>query len=215
MIHRVLEWRFKRKYEVGRFEDFTGFLRKWRVEEGSHLEKELSSSFFRLCENVEKWFAETELDVSDENVLAVEIHQVSRTSSDISFDLELIGLTELPDLMRKAPYLVYRGDNTKMRVLWQLILTDTCTIEWGTDTSYSLGSQQTTEFGTDHQHRYTIGLKSTLRILLTLMKRLCSILYYLSGINMAYQSLLIIAITPRLKNYLMASRHRLILANII
>jgi hypothetical protein len=91
------------------------------------------------------------------NVLAVEIHQRSLTSSDISFDLELTGLAELLHVTRKAPYLIYTGDNTEMQVLWQLILQDTCTIEWGVDETYSLGSTETYEYGADHQHTYTIG----------------------------------------------------------
>jgi len=57
---------------------------------------------------------------------------------------------------RKAPYLIYTGDNTKMQVLWQLTSTATCTIEWGTSTSYSLGNVQTSQYGNDHQHTYTI-----------------------------------------------------------
>jgi hypothetical protein len=95
--------------------------------------------------------------VTGTNVLAVEVHQVSATSSDISFDLELVGHTEMPTLMRKAPYLIYAGTNTEMKVMWQTILTDTSTIEWGTDLSYSLGSAQTVEYGGDHQHTYTIA----------------------------------------------------------
>jgi hypothetical protein len=90
-------------------------------------------------------------------VLAVEIHQRSATSSDISFDLELVGLTELSHPTRKAPYLIYNGDNTKMQVLWQLVITDTCRIEWGPDESYSLGSETTSEYGADHQHTFAIG----------------------------------------------------------
>ncbi|MHC4618340.1 MAG: CBM96 family carbohydrate-binding protein [Planctomycetota bacterium] len=58
--------------------------------------------------------------------------------------------------MRKGPYLIYPGTNTKMQVLWQLDVTQTCTLEWGLNTSYSTGSTQTTQFGTDHQHKYTI-----------------------------------------------------------
>ena len=61
--------------------------------------------------------------------------------------------------MRKGPYLIYPGINTQMTVLWQIDVTVGCTIAWGTDTSYSLGSVNTTEYstGTDgHQHKYTI-----------------------------------------------------------
>lgn len=58
--------------------------------------------------------------------------------------------------MRKGPYLIYPGTNIEMQVLWQLSVIDTCTIEWGADTSYSLGSEQTLEYGGDHQHTHTI-----------------------------------------------------------
>jgi hypothetical protein len=43
-----------------------------------------------------------------------------------------------------------------MQVLWQLNSIDTCTIEWGTDTLYALGNDQTYEYGSGHQHTYTI-----------------------------------------------------------
>ncbi len=56
----------------------------------------------------------------------------------------------------KAPYLIWPGDSTEMRVLWQLNRTGACTIEWGLDTTYSLGSVGTVEYGTDHQHTFTI-----------------------------------------------------------
>ncbi len=90
------------------------------------------------------------------NVIAVEIHQVAGTSSDISFDLELIGLREMPHPMRKAPYLIYTGDNTEMMIMWQLRCTDTCQVQFGYDTLYSFGSTYTYEYGDDHQHAYMI-----------------------------------------------------------
>jgi hypothetical protein len=58
---------------------------------------------------------------------------------------------------RKGPYLIYPGNPTQMTVLWQLDSTATCTIEWGDDTTYSDGSAQTSEYGSDHQHSYTIS----------------------------------------------------------
>lgn len=57
--------------------------------------------------------------------------------------------------MRKGPYLIYPGVNDEMMVLWQLTGTQTCTLEWGEDTTYSSGSVQTTEYGTN-QHKYVI-----------------------------------------------------------
>jgi len=61
---------------------------------------------------------------------------------------------------RKGPYLIYRGNSTNMMVLWQLHYTQSCTFEWGEDTSYSQEKAETKEYGKDHQHAYTIeGLK--------------------------------------------------------
>ena len=94
--------------------------------------------------------------VAGTNLIAVEIHQRSASSSDISFDLKLSPTNESQVAFRKAPYLIYSGNNTEMIVLWQLFDTYGCTLEWGTDQTYSSGSQTTTEYGNDHQHKYTI-----------------------------------------------------------
>jgi hypothetical protein len=61
------------------------------------------------------------------------------------------------DVMKKAPYLIYPGTPDQMEVLWQLSATATSTIAWGTDTSYGTGSSTNPEYGTDHQHAYTIS----------------------------------------------------------
>jgi hypothetical protein len=61
-----------------------------------------------------------------------------------------------PQSMHKEPYLIYNGNETEMQVIWQLYSTDTCRIEWGTDTLYALGNEPTYEYGTSHQHTYTI-----------------------------------------------------------
>jgi hypothetical protein len=74
------------------------------------------------------------------------------TSWDIGLDLE----SATADLVHKAPYLMFAGSNAEMKVLWQLTSTATCTIEWGADTLYSLGNVQTYEYGSDHQHAFTI-----------------------------------------------------------
>jgi hypothetical protein len=57
----------------------------------------------------------------------------------------------------KGPYLIYRGTNTKMQVLWQLDVTQTCTLEWGLNTSYNSGSIQSTQYNSSHQHKYHIS----------------------------------------------------------
>jgi hypothetical protein len=57
---------------------------------------------------------------------------------------------------RKGPYLIYPGNNTQMTVLWQVDVTAGCLIAWGTDTTYSTGNAATSEYGSDHQHKYNI-----------------------------------------------------------
>lgn len=94
------------------------------------------------------------IEIIDTNILAVEIHQVNLTSSDISFNLEL-STTELPQF-HKEPYLLYSGFNTEMTVLWQLYETSPGFISWGLDTNYSIDNDSATEFGSDHQYQYTI-----------------------------------------------------------
>ena len=67
-----------------------------------------------------KFFIDPSYLIDGTNVLAVEIHQVSVSSTDISFDLEFVTTTQLPGITRKAPYLIYTGKNTEMQILWQL-----------------------------------------------------------------------------------------------
>jgi hypothetical protein len=59
--------------------------------------------------------------------------------------------------MRKGPYLMYEGTNTSMTVLWQTDLTESNVIRWGTDTGYGAGQATSTEYDTDHQHKYLIA----------------------------------------------------------
>jgi len=59
-------------------------------------------------------------------------------------------------IMQKGPYLIYPNNNAQMSVLWQVNFTVGCSIDWGTDTNYSLGSANTTESDPNHQHKYTI-----------------------------------------------------------
>ncbi|MBN2377468.1 MAG: metallophosphoesterase [Sedimentisphaerales bacterium] len=61
--------------------------------------------------------------------------------------------------IEKGPYLIYPDDNTKMTVLWRLNATRTCMLEWGEDNGrvpVYTHSVQTSEYGADHQHKYTI-----------------------------------------------------------
>ncbi len=89
--------------------------------------------------------------VSGDNIIAVEVHQRSVTSSDLSFDFKL-SFDFYPDF-RKKPYLIFINDNTKANILWQLRETESCNFKWGTDENYTSGDITTTEYGDDHQHK--------------------------------------------------------------
>jgi hypothetical protein len=63
-------------------------------------------------------------------------------------------------VLRKGPDLVFTGDNTQMKVVWQLDTAQTATLQWGTDSGYSDGAATTSEYGADHQQAHTItGLR--------------------------------------------------------
>jgi calcineurin-like phosphoesterase family protein/purple acid phosphatase-like protein len=83
--------------------------------------------------------------------------QESRPSGLSSLTDEANSTTRSPAaVIRKGPYLLYPGINTQMTVLWQLDSTESCSLEWGQDTSYTDGSTVSVEYGPDHQHKYTI-----------------------------------------------------------
>lgn len=59
--------------------------------------------------------------------------------------------------VEKMPYLLFEGENTKMTVMWQMTSTEECTITWGKDKNYSMGTAKSIEYSNEHQHRYTIS----------------------------------------------------------
>ena len=59
--------------------------------------------------------------------------------------------------VKKPPYLLFTGQNTSMDVMWQSTVTESNVIRWGKSTSYELGQAASAEFGSDHQHRYTLS----------------------------------------------------------
>ena len=86
------------------------------------------------------------------------------TSSGQNTALVLVATEQVPAEMRKTPYVIYNGVSAEMEVHWQLTMTTTCTFEWGIDTTYAMGSDQTQEYGSDHQHLYTVpGLMPGIR----------------------------------------------------
>jgi len=67
--------------------------------------------------------------------------------------------------MKKGPYLIYPNNPAKMTVMLQADDTAaTCSVRWGTSTSYSSGTTNLAAFGSDKQYRTTItGLSADTR----------------------------------------------------
>jgi len=71
--------------------------------------------------------------------------------------LLVICTASIQGAVKKAPYLLFDGSNSAMTVMWQTTVSEGCTIKWGTTTSYEMGTTNTTEYGTDHQHKHKIS----------------------------------------------------------
>jgi hypothetical protein len=70
--------------------------------------------------------------VNGTNLVAVEMHQSSTNSSDLSFDLELLG-SDFPAVVR-GPYL-QRGTPTSMRIRWRTDAPSNSRVRYGTNAS--------------------------------------------------------------------------------
>lgn len=91
------------------------------------------------------------------NVLAVELHQISGASVDLSFDFELIGYAELNHPMVKAPHVIYEDDPTSMKIVWELACEVSSTLEWGEDSSYGKGSFEAIGSEGNNLHAHSIS----------------------------------------------------------
>lgn len=81
--------------------------------------------------------------------------RIGRMAAAIAF---VLASTNAFASISKGPYLLFTGQNTSMDVAWQCTATESNTIRWGTDTTYSLGTATSTEYnGTTHQHRFTVS----------------------------------------------------------
>lgn len=69
--------------------------------------------------------------VSGNNIIAVEIHQNALTSSDISFDMELIGNTGSGALLTRGPYM-NMGNQTAVTLRWRTDIATNSRVEVGT-----------------------------------------------------------------------------------
>jgi len=104
--------------------------------------------------------------VSGVNVLAVEVHQQSGTSSDISFDLELLGVTTGPAITR-GPYL-QKATPTSLIVRWRTDVATDSVVRFGADPANLTGTASDPVSTTEHlvtlnnltadtQYYYSVG----------------------------------------------------------
>ena len=82
-----------------------------------------------------------------------------------------MGAYEFQPITKKGPYLLFLGTNTEMMARWQLNQDRTCTIEWGTDTSYGNSAQVDDDVAYPGQYLFrhtitglTVGTKYYYRI---------------------------------------------------
>ena len=88
------------------------------------------------------------------NVLAVEVHQANATSSDVSFDLELVGLTSAPSVaVTRGPYL-QKSMPTAVTVRWRTDAATNSTVRYGL-TAANL-DQQVSDSVSTTEHEVTI-----------------------------------------------------------
>lgn len=78
--------------------------------------------------NFDEYFLDTNLLVAGTNVLAVEVHQVSGTSSDVSFDFELND--DVPPPVLRGPYLQMSGPD-RMLVRWRTATAGPSQVDFG------------------------------------------------------------------------------------
>ncbi|GAB3166563.1 purple acid phosphatase family protein [Telluribacter humicola] len=88
---------------------------------------------------------------SGSNLIAVEVHQVGETSSDLLFDLQLEGSTSVVSLFR-YPYLQIAAHN-RMEVWWNTTIPSTATVRYSTNSDLSSGFTEIYVSKVDTLHR--------------------------------------------------------------
>ncbi|HNU89698.1 MAG TPA: metallophosphoesterase family protein, partial [Ferruginibacter sp.] len=104
---------------------------------------------------------------SGNNIIAVEIHQNSLTSSDLFFDMELTGLTSITAALSRGPYL-QMGNQTSIAFRWRTDVPTNSRVTWGTSFGTYTNTVDSTALTTEHivyingltadtKYWYTIG----------------------------------------------------------
>ncbi len=89
------------------------------------------------------------------NVIAAEVHQNNGTSSDVSFEMELLGLTSIPPAgLIKGPYLQI-GTPTSMIVRWETDIATNTKVAYGTNSASLTSSVTNTVSSVTHSVQLT------------------------------------------------------------
>jgi hypothetical protein len=89
--------------------------------------------------------------VNGTNVIAVEIHQANLTSSDISFDLQLVGAdTAATPLITRGPYL-QTGSPSNITVRWRTDQATNSRVRYGTSLGSLTSNADNAAVSTDHE----------------------------------------------------------------
>ena len=89
--------------------------------------------------------------VAGQNVITAEIHQADRLSSDISFDLELLGSTDAPSAnLLREPYLQL-GTPTSIRIRWRTDIATDSRVQYGTSANALNLTALVTTLTTEHE----------------------------------------------------------------
>jgi len=109
----------------------------------------------------------TNMFVAGNNIIAVEIHQVNVTSSDLFFDMQLAGVTSMTTTLTRGPYLQV-GNQTSIVLRWRTDVPTNSRVTWGTTFGTYPNTVDSTKFTTEHivqvsgltpdtKYYYTIG----------------------------------------------------------
>jgi Calcineurin-like phosphoesterase/Purple acid Phosphatase, N-terminal domain len=107
--------------------------------------------------------------VEGSNVVAVEIHQQGPTSTDLGFDLALVGSDDAPAVTR-GPYL-QRGSSTAMTIRWRTLVPTDSAVRFGPAAGTASSTVSVPTLTTEHEvsltglqpatrYRYSVGTTS-------------------------------------------------------
>lgn len=107
------------------------------------------------------------LFVAGDNTIAVEVHQQNGSSSDVTFNMEVLGMAAVPEVLTRGPYLL-RATQTSMEVKWLTDQAASSKVRFGTTAGIYTDSVVNLTSSTSHvinlttlqpntKYYYTIG----------------------------------------------------------